>query len=577
MREYVIEIKFVDRFGLGFEVFEIIKNKRINLLATEAFAHEGMALKLESPGEEHISDLITTLKGINGVTEINFRQHLRCEEREHELRTILNSVSEGVVAINGEGRITHINEMACLTIHCSKDKVMGESIEAVLGVKTPLQETIELGQPYKLKEVKLNKDRQVIHFLSSGVPVLDETGRVIGAVATVKDYRHVEEIISKVGRKGLTTFEDIIYQSPNMKRVIETAKTVAKSNSTILLRGESGTGKELFARAMHLENSRSQAPFIAINCGALPDSLLESELFGYEEGAFTGAVKGGKKGLFEQANGGTLFLDEIGEISPQVQVRLLRVLQEGTIRRVGGAREFNVDVRIIAATHRNLEEMIQRNEFREDLYYRLNVIPLRIPPLRKRIEDIPLIAQHLVRKICLRLNRPEVCLTQQSLQFLMNKDWRGNVRQLENVLERVINVMDISHIRPEDFEEWSILPLNSTPDSTNNLGFVPESDALPGTQEKLADGPRGQIVIRKEKAPARDQSEFINIQIPLNGKTLPLKSTVNEIEKQILLSVLEKYPSSRKAGKVLGVSGTTILNKMNSYGIELNQEEGTLA
>ncbi|HWJ02700.1 MAG TPA: sigma 54-interacting transcriptional regulator, partial [Verrucomicrobiae bacterium] len=256
---------------------------------------------------------------------------------------------------------------------------------------------------------------------------------------------------------------------------------------------------------------------------------------------------------------------------------LLRVLQEGTIRRVGGAREFNVDVRIIAATHRNLEEMIQRNEFREDVYYRLNVIPLRIPPLRERIEDIPLIAQHLVRKICQRLNRPEVCLTQQSLQFLMTKDWRGNVRQLENALERVINVMDISHIRPEDFAEWSILPLNSTVDSEHNPEITCERAGLPGIQAKVVDGSGGQIVIRKEKAPARDQSEVISIQIPVNGKTLPLKSTVNEIEKQILLSVLEKYPSSRKAGKVLGVSGTTILNKMNSFGIELNQEEETLA
>ncbi len=556
MHEYVIEIKFVDRFGLGFEIFEVIKNKQINLLATEAYAQEGMALKLKCQNDEQIGDLITALKQIQGVTNINFRQHLQAEQREHELRTILNSVSEGVVAVNKEGIITHINEVASLTVHRPRAELLGQKIDDILGVRTPLQDTLETGQPYKLKEVKAGQNHRVIHFLSSGVPILDAAGRVIGAVATVKDYHHVEEMISKVGRKGLTTFDDIIYQSPKMKRVVDTAKTVARSSSTVLLRGESGTGKELFARALHMESTRAAAPFIAINCGALPDSLLESELFGYEEGAFTGALKGGKKGLFEQANGGTLFLDEIGEISPQVQVRLLRVLQEGTVRRVGGAREIPVDVRIIAATHRNLEEMIGKNQFREDLYYRLNVIPLVIPPLRERIEDVPLIAQHLVRKICQKLNRPEVCLTQASLQFLMTKDWRGNVRQLENVLERVINIMDVSQIKPEDFAEWSVLPLN---------------DPAAAVKEETA---AGQIVVRKEKPAAQNQNELINIQIPVNCQSLPLKSTVNEIEKQILLSVLEKYPSSRKAGKVLGVSGTTILNKMNSYGIELNQSEG---
>ncbi len=343
--------------------------------------------------------------------------------------------------------------------------------------------------------------------------------------------RALKEIISKIDLKEhLMSFEEIIYQSEKMRHVIETAKMVSKGNSTILLRGESGTGKELFARAIHRESLRVQAPFIPISCAALPDSLLESELFGYEEGSFTGAARGGKKGLFEQADHGTLFLDEIGEISTSVQVRLLRVLQEGMIRRVGGSKELSVDVRIVAATHRNLEEMIQKGEFREDLYYRLNVIPLRIPPLRERSEDIPLIAQHLIRKISEKLGKSEIHITKESINLLMGQTWPGNVRQLENILERIINVMDSAEIKPQLFYEWT--DLVSTPHTTECV-----------------------------------EGNF-QIQIPVEKEWPTLKKIVGEVEKQVLMRVLETHSSSRKAGRILGVSNTTILNKMKSYGIE---------
>jgi len=342
--------------------------------------------------------------------------------------------------------------------------------------------------------------------------------------------QELKEIISQIDSKELMSFAGIIHQSAKMRHVIETAKMVAKGNSTVLLRGESGTGKELFARAIHRESLRVQAPFIPISCAALPDSLLESELFGYEEGSFTGAARGGKKGLFEQADHGTLFLDEIGEIPTQVQVRLLRVLQEGTIRRVGGTKEISVDVRIVAATHRNLEEMIQKGEFREDLYYRLNVIPLRIPPLRERSEDIPLIAQHLIRKISEKLGKPEIHLTKETIDLLMGQTWPGNVRQLENILERIINVMDSVEIKPHLFYEWT--DLVSTPHTA-----------------KCEDG-------------------NFQIQIPVGEEWPTLKRIVSEVEKQVLMRVLETHSSSRKAGRVLGVSNTTILNKMKSYGID---------
>jgi transcriptional regulator of aroF, aroG, tyrA and aromatic amino acid transport len=380
---------------------------------------------------------------------------------------------------------------------------------------------------------RCNSEEQVQHLIRD----LEEIHGVLAVnLRELMPYEKREydlrEIISKVDHKKRLAFEGIVFQSAAMRRAVETAKMVAKGTSTVLLRGESGTGKELFARAIHLESLRAQDPFIPINCAALPDSLLESELFGYEEGSFTGAVRGGKKGLFEQADHGTLFLDEIGEISPQVQVRLLRILQENTIRRVGGAKEIRVDVRIIAATHRNLEEMISKGFFREDLYYRLNVIPLRIPPLRERSEDIPLIAQFLIRKISEKLGKFEIHLTKESLDLLINQTWPGNVRQLENTLERIINVIDSHEITPQLFYEWTDL-------------VSPQPEA------------------------AYEEGNFV-INISMEKGWPPLKTIVSEVEKSVLMKVLETDSSSRKAGKILGVSNTTILNKMKHYGIGVN-------
>ena len=529
--ERVIQIDFEDRLGLGMEIFEGCEKNRVDKIGMEVIPTQGMFIKFRSTSVGQVQRLIKDLEGVKGVLFVKLRDQMPYEEREHELRTILNSVSEGIVAVNKEGEIIQINEVACKIFHCSSEEVIGSNAEELFQENAPILETLKTGLPYPLEERKFKKGNLVIHFLTTGVPVLNAKGQVIGAVATMKDFRQVEEIISKVDRKKqFMSFEGIIYQSAKMRHVMETAKMVAKGNSTVLLRGESGTGKELFARAIHMESLRARAPFIPINCAALPDSLLESELFGYEEGSFTGATKGGKKGLFEQAEHGTIFLDEIGEISTQVQVRLLRVLQEGMIRRVGGAKELSVDVRIVAATHRNLEEMIQKGEFREDLYYRLNVIPLRIPSLRERRDDIPLIALHLIRKISEKLGKPEIYLAKESINLLMSQPWPGNVRQLENTLERIINVMDSAEITPQHFYEWT--------DLASTLYT------------------------------AECEEETFQIKIPVDKEWPTLKKIVSDVEKQVLIRVLETHSSSRKAGRILGVSNTTILNKMKSYGID---------
>jgi transcriptional regulator of aroF, aroG, tyrA and aromatic amino acid transport len=527
--EYVIKIDFVDEPGLGYEIFKSMENSSIDKIAMEVIPEHGMVIKFLSSSSEQTAAVIKALKEIPGICAVTYCEQMPYEEREWELKAILNSVSEGILAINQKGKITHINEVACRMFHCIPQSVTGRSVTEILGENPPVLDTLLSGNIYKLQECRIRREGRTIRFFASCEPVRNEKGQIIGAVSTIKDFRQVEKMLAKVDKmRNLNGFEDIVYQSESMSRLIKSAKTVAKSSSTILLRGESGTGKELFACAIHTEGARYRGPFIAVNCTALPDTLLESELFGYEEGAFTGALKGGKKGLFEQADTGTLFLDEIGEISPQVQARLLRVLQTGKIRKVGGDKETQVDVRIIAATHRNLEDMLHKGEFREDLYYRLNVIPLTIPPLRQRAEDIPLLAQHLIRKICVKLERPEVRLNKDSVELLMAQVWPGNVRQLENTLERVINLSDAEEILPRHLADWC---------DVGGLRNATEKDRAVCMH-----------CVEDEHWPK-------------------LKEIVAEAEKEVLMRVWKKYPSSRRAAQVLGVSNTTILNKMRSYGL----------
>lgn len=533
MQEYVIQIGFIDRPGLGYEIFSLTERNHIDKIAMEVLPNQGMVIKFCCDQVSKAQRLIDELRLVPEVKSVNFRDQMPYEEREDTLKTILNSVDEGILAIDKEGKITHINEVFSKLFCCTFQDVIGRGAGEILEDNHFMFEILRSGKTYTLQEGRIKQKDVTIPYLISGQPIINGRGQIIGAVAAITDFKQAEAIISKVDKiRHLKTFDEIIYQSEKMSKLITAARTVARSCSTVLLRGESGTGKELFASALHAAGPRRHAPFIAINCTALPETLLESELFGYEDGAFTGAVKGGKRGLFEQANGGTLFLDEIGEMPLVVQVRLLRTLQEGIIRRVGGSKELRVDVRIIAATHRNLEEMVGKGEFREDLYYRLNVIPFLIPPLRERKEDIPILAQHLIGKICRKLHKPEARLTRESITFLINQEWRGNIRQLGNTLERIINLIDSPEITPRDFATWS---------------------DISGSAE------RGRKTLMKK--------DIIEVEVPNIDTGFCLKEVVGHIEKEILVKVLEKYPSSRLAGQVLGVSNTTVLNKIKSYGL----------
>ena len=245
------------------------------------------------------------------------------------------------------------------------------------------------------------------------------------------------------------SFENIVSKNEEMQKIFDVIKKIAPYKSTVLITGESGTGKELIARALHYNSERSQNPFLPINCGAIPENLLESELFGHAKGAFTDAIRT-KKGLFEEADGGTLFLDEIGELPGQLQVKLLRVLQEGEVRRIGESKSIQVDVRIVSATVKDLVKEVNESRFREDLFYRLNVLPIHIPPLRERKEDIPLLIHHFIKKYNEVMNKNVAGVDQKALEALMNYKWYGNVRELENTIERAIVLTDKDHIEVEN-------------------------------------------------------------------------------------------------------------------------------
>jgi two-component system response regulator AtoC len=256
-------------------------------------------------------------------------------------------------------------------------------------------------------------------------------------------------------------FENIIAKSSKMQRVIEVIKIVAKSNATVLITGESGTGKELVARAIHSQSHRRNKPFVAVSCAALPESLLESELFGHEKGSFTGAYAR-KKGKFEFANGGTLFLDEVGEMSANIQVHLLRVLEEKEFTRVGGNEPSRVDVRVISATNKDLRKAIEKQEFREDLYYRLNVVNIELPPLRERKEDIPLLAEHFLYKFAIENQKEITGFSPEAMEFVLDYDWPGNVRELENAIERAVILAKDSIITIGDLPQENLSPAYST-------------------------------------------------------------------------------------------------------------------
>lgn len=452
----------------------------------------------------------------------------------HQIDAIIEHTYDGILIADERGYVTRVNPALC--------RLSGRSAQLFVG--NHLTELVSQGvfENTSITMKSLQEKRGVTgiqryttghEHLVSAVPILTVSGEIDGVVANIRDMSELSRLRSELTDYQLeledlrkrVQIENIVAVSPQMGNVLELAGRVASFDSNVMILGESGVGKEVIASFIHKSSARSQGPFVKINCGAIPEELLESELFGYESGAFTGAKKAGKIGLFEAAEGGVIFLDEIGEMSPSLQVKLLRVIQDQEFTRVGGIQPIKINCRIIAATHRNLQERIQNGLFREDLFYRLYVVPIHIAPLRERKEDIPALLHYFLKKYNKKYG------TQKSIDplvfpILQRHPWPGNVRQLSNLIERMVvtipeKVICQQHL-PDDF-----FILENSPKHA-----VPRPDA-------------------------KKQSDYNN--------TL---NSFDEMERELIIQAISKYGSSRAVGKALGVSHTTIIKKMKKYGIE---------
>lgn len=514
-----LRIPYIDRIGIVHDITLILTKREINIISMEV--EEGTVfLECQTVLKDHRSGFIQELSNIRGVQKVTEISSMPSKERADQLDAILTSVHDGILAVNQDGIITQCNPGAVRMLRLSAQQVQGQPLGTTLFKNLLIQETLQTGCQYHNREVFIASDHG--YCVVSTIPLRNNSGDVVGVVAVIRDTQDVRNLMRSMTTSLPMTFADIPFVSPVMEQVLGQARRYATSDSTILINGETGTGKELFARALHSASGRANAAFVPINCAAIPDTLLESELFGYAEGAFTGAIKGGKPGLFELANGGTLFLDEVGEVSAHLQVKLLRVLQEQRVRRVGSNKEVAIDVRIIAATNRNLEDMVADKIFREDLYYRLNVIPLFIPPLRERFEDIRLLSELFLKHFADKLQRSVKGFSPLALQRLEGYNWPGNVRELKNIIERAVNLVDGLEVQSEHIF----------------LGRLSGALAVP-------------TVVQFETYQTLDER-------------------LGEIERVILQETFRRFRSSRRMGAVLGLSHTAVLKKMRKYELSLS-------
>ena len=451
-------------------------------------------------------------------------------KKEGALRTgaesILESISDGVFTVDADWRITSFNRAAESITGIRRPDAIGKTCSDVFRASMceadcALRHTVKTGKPI------INKSAFIVDSGGRRIPISvstailrDERGRITGGAETFRDLSLVEELRREL--EGRLQVGDLVSRSDSMRRVFDLLPQIAASDATVLIHGETGTGKELLARAIHNLSPRKNKPFVPVNCGALPDTLLESELFGYMKGAFTGAGKD-KPGRFALAEGGTVFLDEIGDISPALQVRLLRVLQERTYEPLGGTQTRHADVRVMAATHRDLAALIRKGSFREDLFYRLNVVKVDLPPLRKRKEDVPLLVDHFIARFNRRQGKSVAGVTSDVMALLMAHDYPGNVRELENIVERAFVLcgsgkIERVHLPPELSGQPAAVP-------------VPAGDTI-AAQTRAA-------------------------------------------EAQAIRTALERHGFNRlAAARELGLHKSTLFRKIQALGIELPAQDG---
>jgi transcriptional regulator with PAS, ATPase and Fis domain len=473
--------------------------------------------------EVHPHTLGLVVASVNSI-----ENQLRSEAVQNKLKeaykynfAIINAMVDGNMSIDRNGIVKSINDTGCKMLKLSRKDILNCSIEAVIPTWNKIFLSMEAGKRCRDEEVSFYIEGKKEVYSINAEAILDEDFSISSAVITFKELQKVLKLVNKyTGMNARYTFKDLVNESSELKRIIEYAKKVSDSPSTILIEGESGTGKEVLAQAIHNYSNRKENGFVAINCGAISKSLIESELFGYEEGAFTGAKKGGHPGKFELANGGTLFLDEIGEMPLDMQVNLLRVLQEGAITRVGGSKYIPVNVRIIAATNKDLRREVAKGNFRQDLYYRLSVIPFVLPPLRERKEDIAPLVEYFLQLKSIKLNKDVPSISEEVEDFIYKYTWPGNVRELENFIEKYVNL-----------------------EGTLSLSNIKDANT------------EGKVLFENEKT-------------GINKEKRP--GLLENIEEEAIIKTLQYYDNNiSKSAKSLGISRNTLYLKLKKYNINL--------
>jgi len=444
---------------------------------------------------------------------------MKRREPDKFFNVILNSIADGVFTTDNDGKITFMNKAGQEITGFSSKEAVGRYCFDVFRAdicqsRCALKETLKTKKEIiDLPATILKKGGQKVPISISTAVLRNEKGQIIGGVETFRDLSVIEELKKELFQKY--TLGDIISKNYVIHDIFSILPNIAESDSTVLIQGASGTGKELFAKAIHNLSRRKEKPFIKVNCGALPDTLLESELFGYVKGAFTDAKKD-KPGRFALANGGTIFLDEVGDMSPSLQVKLLRVLQEKEFEPLGGTSPRKTDVRIIAATNKDLSKLISEGKFRDDLFYRLNVVKIELPPLSQRREDIPLLIDAFIQKFNARMGKQIVGVSDQALRLLLKHDYPGNIRELENIIEHAFVLCRGERI---------------------DIDCLPKE--LTGTQEEM------------------DSS------VPIKEET-PFKKA----ETEVIEKILRKYDGNRiKTAQELGIDRTTLWRKIKKYGL----------
>lgn len=490
-----------------------IENEIVGIIGLVALNEEQKSILLDQ--KRSMVTFVEKMADLLGAKALQKKALNEVELSMNELTTVLETAHEGIFAIDARGYIQHCNYMAEELFKTTKFDMIESHISKFMR-GTPAIEVLKTGKGYTENEEVYSNERGSFHFIVTAKPYYIDKG-VAGVVISFRDIEEVQKLVYNINTRALKyTFEDIMGESEAIRRTKNQALLTARGNSTVLITGESGTGKEMFAKAIHYASGRAKGPFVTVNCGAIPENLLESELFGYEKGAFTGASDKGKIGKFELANEGTIFLDEIGDMPLHLQVKLLHVLQNMRFERVGGNKVIIVDVRVIAATNKDLENMIKEGTFREDLYYRLSVIPLTIPPLRGRRSDIKLLMYHFLNKYNTFMNKKIIGFTEEVENIYTSYDWPGNVRELENAIEYGTNMA-----------------------FGDKIGI----DAIPNRL-------------------LRSEANCIQVE----ESELPLSEQMKVYEREILTRKLKKYGGSNNAkdlvAKELGLSRATLYRKL---------------